>query len=140
MVPRPEDIIVSAGHRSTPARCAVLATLLAAERALTHVEIGERLAEGVQFNRVTLYRVLDWLVRHRIAHKIAGEDRVWRFSAFQPNEDVNHRHAHFQCKRCSRVTCLEDTPTAFALSLPAGFVSQEAELTIRGVCAGCSGR
>lgn len=138
--PRPEDTLIAAGQRPTPARCTVLATLLAAERALTHIEIGDRLGEGGQINRVTLYRVLEWLVQHRLAHKIAGEDRVWRFNAFPPEEEASHRHAHFQCSRCSNVTCLEGMSTAFALSLPAGFRSQEVELTIRGLCAGCSSK
>ncbi|MDP2154493.1 MAG: transcriptional repressor [Sulfuricella sp.] len=137
---RTEDIFLAAGERPTPARCAVLATLLAAERALTHLEIGKRLGEGIKVNRVTLYRVLEWLVQHRLAHKIAGEDRVWRFNASLPAEEASHRHAHFQCNRCGSVSCLEGMPTAFALSLPAGFRSQEVELTIRGICAVCGSK
>lgn len=137
--PHADGIIAATGQRPTPARCAVLATLLAAERALTHVEIAQRLGEAGQFDRVTLYRVLEWLVRHGLAHKIAGEDRVWRFNAFPSEEEAGHRHAHFQCHLCGGVTCLEGMSTAFALSLPAGFRSQEVELTIRGVCAACSG-
>jgi Fur family transcriptional regulator, ferric uptake regulator len=139
-LPSPENILLAAGERATPARCAVLGALLAAERALTHGEIGERMGNGNQFNRVTLYRVLEWLVQHRLAHKIAGEDRVWRFNAFPPEEEAGHRHAHFRCNRCVSVTCLEGMSTAFALSLPAGFRSQEVELTISGICADCAGK
>ena len=139
-IPRPEEILLAAGERTTPARCAVLEVLLAAERALTHLEIGARLGEAAQMNRVTLYRVLEWLVQHQLAHKIAGEDRVWRFNAFPPEEDAGHRHAHFRCNRCVSVTCLEGMSTAFALSLPAGFRSQEVELTISGICAACAAK
>ncbi|MFA7242406.1 MAG: transcriptional repressor [Sulfuricellaceae bacterium] len=135
---RPEDILLAAGERATPARCAVLGALLAAERALTHLEIGARLE--LQLNRVTLYRVLEWLVQHRIAHKIVDEDRVWRFNASPPAETTSHRHAHFRCKRCISVTCLENMSTTFALSLPAGFRSQEVDLTISGICAACAGK
>ena len=134
----PEDILLAAGERATPARCAVLGVLLAAERALTHLEIGARL--GMQLNRVTLYRVLEWLVQHHIAHKIADEDRVWRFNASPPAAEANHRHAHFRCNRCVSVTCLEGMSTTFALSLPAGFRSQEVDLTISGICAECAGK
>lgn len=138
--PHPEDILLAAGERPTPARCAVLGVLLETERALTHHEIGDRLGGGVQINRVTLYRVLEWLVRHQLAHRIAGEDRVWRFNAFAPEEEAGHRHAHFRCNRCVSVTCLEGMSTTFALSLPAGFRSQEVELTISGICAECAGK
>ncbi len=133
-------MIRAGGLRSTAARLAVLETLLAAERALTHHEIAARLDCRPPVNRVTLYRVLEWLVRHQLAHKIADEDRVWRFNASPPAESDRdrHRHAHFRCRRCGGVTCLESIPTIFALSLPAGFQSQEVELTIRGLCAACN--
>jgi len=135
--PQSENILQAAGQRPTAARCAVLGVLLEAERALTHLEIGTRLGEGVQVNRVTLYRVLEWLVQRRLAHKIAGEDRIWRFNALPPEEGGGHHHAHFQCNQCSNVSCLEGMSTTFALALPAGFRSQEVELTIRGICDTC---
>ena len=134
---RPEAILLAAGERQTPARCAVLEVLLAAEQALTHLEIAAKLKTPI--NRVTLYRVLEWLVRHRIAHKIVDGDRVWRFNASPPAGETHH-HAHFRCNRCVSVTCLEGMFTTFALSLPAGFSPQEVDLTISGICATCSGR
>lgn len=132
------ELLSAAGQRPTPARCAVLAVLLDAERALTHLEVAERLAARLAVNRVTLYRILDWLVARQFAHKIAGEDRVWRFNAFPGGEGDAHRHAHFRCTRCGRVTCLESMSTAFALALPAGYRAQAVELNISGVCDGCA--
>jgi hypothetical protein len=32
-------------------------------------------------DRVTAYRVLRWLEQHGVAHRLADEERVWRFSA-----------------------------------------------------------
>lgn len=137
--PSPEALLRAANERPTAARCAVLAVLLDAERALTHLEIAERLSTGQRVNRVTLYRILDWLVERRLAHKIAGEDRVWRFNAFPEGERDTHRHAHFRCTRCGNVTCLADMSTTFALALPPGFRAQAVELNISGVCGGCAG-
>lgn len=128
--------------RLTPARRAVLDILLAAPSALTHQEVARAALEtGRALDRVTLYRVLDWLVEQGMAHKIAAEDRVWRFNA-APRDDANapdgHAHAHFQCRVCGRLYCLDELRAAPVYSLPPGFTCEQAELTLRGVCANCT--
>ena len=123
--------------RATPARERVLDILLAGPRALSHQEIEAAAREsGLDFDRVTLYRVLDWLVTQGLAHKIEGRDRVWRFNAVTVTE-AEHGHAHFHCSRCGKVFCLEQMQPSFALTLPAGFRYEKAELTIQGICPSC---
>lgn len=121
--------------RATPARVRVLETLLAAPHALSHAEVEASLGSELCPDRVTLYRVLDWLVGKGLAHKVAGEDRSWRFNAVAQE---GHGHAHFQCTRCGQIYCLSDLQPAFAFTLPAGFLYQRAELTIQGLCPGCN--
>jgi len=124
--------------RVTPARTRVLAALLAAPRALTHGELEQQLGEIDPLDRVTLYRVLDWLVQESLAHKIAAEDRVWRFNASaSENPSQAHHHAHFRCSQCGKVFCLEGMSTAFALNLPEGFRAEGVELTVAGRCPAC---
>lgn len=127
-------LIRARGGRVTPARVSVLATLLEASRALTHHELERELARPEPLDRVTLYRVLDWLVRENLAHKIAGDDRVWRFNAIGAE---THRHAHFRCVSCHKVFCLENLGTGFALDLPEGFRAEGVELTVEGRCPRC---
>lgn len=128
--------LVQSRGRATPARVRVLEALLATPHALSHAEIEASLGAGVCPDRVTLYRVLDWLVSNGLAHKIAGDDRVWRFNAVAPD---NHGHAHFHCSRCGQVYCLSELQPAFAFSLPPGFRYEKAELSIQGLCPNCSG-
>ena len=130
------EILRNDGERVTPAREIVLGILLGARRALTHLEI-ERDARkhGLTADRVTLYRVLDWLVAHRYAHRIAGEDRVWRFNAAGPEA---HGHAHFRCTACGQVFCLNDLQPGLGFNLPKGFRFERAELTIQGLCPRCA--
>ena len=130
--------LLGVGARSTPTREHVLAILLAASSAMSHqeIEVAAR-AQGLDFARVTLYRVLDWLVTQRLAHKIEGRDRVWRFNAVTVTE-AEHGHAHFHCTRCGKVFCLEQMQPSFALTLPAGFRYEKAELTIQGLCPSCT--
>lgn len=99
--------------RSTSARVRVLSVLLGAPSACSHQDVQDRL---VDMDRVTLYRALDCLIDAGLAHKIAGDDRVFRYSvgAEQGGSDSTSAHAHahpphghFKCTRCSRVYCLD---------------------------------
>jgi Fur family ferric uptake transcriptional regulator len=131
---RAEAAIAELGERVTAARRLTLGVLLDAEQPLSHVEIEATLARnGARMDRVTLYRVLDWLVSRRLAHKIEGHDRVWRFSAA-----AGDSHAHFSCTRCGGVYCLAEIKPVFAVSLPPGFRSSEATLSLKGLCPTCS--
>ncbi len=74
------ELIRGAGARATPARIRVLRLLRQAPTALTHAQIESALGVPA-LDRVTLYRVLDWLVESGLAHKNADASRVFRFSA-----------------------------------------------------------
>ena len=129
------QLIRGAGERLTGPRSAVLAALIGAGHALTHHEIEEALRPGPAVDRVTVYRVLDWLLAIGLAHRIAGDDRVWRFTA---TVQGRHRsHAHFTCSECGKVVCLRDVKVPSAARMPRGFLSREVELTIKGLCAAC---
>lgn len=131
-----EEMIRGCGERVTSGRVQILATLLAEERAVTHHEIEERLRDTHKLNRVTLYRVLEWLNEKCFVHKVVSDDRVWRFRA---NTHLRpHEHAHFECMRCTRVICLDDTKAEYNRPLPAGYQFREIELTVKGLCAACA--
>ncbi|MGF1547719.1 MAG: Fur family transcriptional regulator [Thiotrichales bacterium] len=130
-----KDLLNASGERVTRARVVVFEVLLAAPRALTHAEIIEAaLGRELVLDRVTLYRVLEWLVARGHAHRIEGHDRVWRFNSV-PGEARGH--AHFHCERCARVYCLEDLQPAVAVGLPDGYSLSRAELTLYGECPAC---
>ena len=134
-LPEAQERIRAAGERVTGPRCAVLAALLDADAALTHHEIEDALAGGAPVDRVTVYRVLEWLVALGLAHRIAGEDRAWRYHA---NRDLSAGpHAHFTCSRCGKTVCLEDVAVPAAVKVPRGFLPQGTELTVRGLCSAC---
>lgn len=134
-IDRAEQRVRHTGARVTRPRVEVLAALLAARRALTHHEIERQVNRALGIDRVTIYRVLDWLTLHALAHRIAGEDRVWRFNAV--DEEHARRHAHFKCNDCGEVICLDKSVAARSIPLPSGYRSQEIELTVKGLCVGC---
>ena len=133
-----ERLIRDAGARVTQPRIGVLATLLGAPRALTHHEVETRVRRSLTVDRVTVYRVLEWLVVNGLAHRIAGDDRTWRFNAAAGGHA--QAHAHFECNGCRRVICLEDVATPRRVPVPLGYRSQHVEVTVKGFCAACSPR
>lgn len=131
-----------ASVRITAARVKVLAALLGAQRAFTHQDVQDAFAD---MDRVTLYRALDCLTDAGLAHKIAGDDRVFRYSAGTEHGNVpHHQHGHFKCTRCAKVFCLDSIGEAGMLqdalqeSLGKGFQSHDIEFTIKGWCADCA--
>ena len=139
------------GARVTGARVKVLAVLMLADEALTHTDVQRRLEHGEvheQLDRVTLYRVLEWLVETGLAHRVSGPDRVWRFSAHGDgqghgaHEGHGPQHGHFKCRRCERMFCMKASPRLARTvrgMLPDGFAGDEVELTVLGLCADCTG-
>ena len=141
------------GIRVTEARVKVLAALLGAPYAFSHQDVQDSLAE---MDRVTLYRALDCLTDAGLAHKIAGDDRVFRYNAAAGQHEhgdgpvQQHQHGHFKCTRCARVFCIaevdagadaalrKELQTALRASLGKGFQSHDIELTIKGWCADCA--
>ena len=131
------------GERVTRGRVVVLASLLEAKRALTHGEVESRIERVYEIDRVTVYRVLDWLTQQGLAHRLAGDDRVWRFTAAhdsRPRGSGAHSHPHFQCNTCGDVICLDEVSTTPRVVLPAGYKSEELEVTVKGQCAMCAPR
>lgn len=132
----------AASIRVTDARVKVLAVLLDAQRAVSHQDVQDAFAD---MDRVTLYRALDCLTAAGLAHKIAVDDRVFRYSAGAEHGGLQqHQHGHFKCTRCAKVFCLDSIGEADKLqqalqdTLGKGFQSHDIEFTIKGWCADCA--
>ena len=135
--------IRATGERLTQPRTAVLACLLASGSAASHLDVAHTLADHHAVDRVTVYRVLEWLVNKGLAHRIAGDDRVWRFMINAQHRsaqtDLQHgHHAHFTCETCGQTFCLEKVTPQVEVKLPKGFRTSEIDLMVRGRCAHCA--
>ena len=132
----PGEDIRSRGGRVTAPRMQVLSLLRGAPAALSHQEIEAALArQGRSVDRVTIYRVLDWLSAVGLAHRATDAQGTFRFSA--ASADAPHRsHMHFRCTGCGGVFCL-DVPPPPPPRLPRGFRLAAAEFDVRGQCPAC---
>lgn len=140
LIPRAEAAIRKTGDRVTQPRVAVLACLMAHDHAASHFDIAQALAAHHPIDRVTVYRVLEWLVGAGLAHRIAGDDRVWRFRVNESDASTaaHHQHAHFTCVSCGQTFCLDDVPTTLNFRMPPGFQTSDVDLKFRGRCAHCA--
>jgi Fur family ferric uptake transcriptional regulator len=129
-------LIEARGATPTAARVQILGMLLTAESALSHHALmAQASAAGRPLDKVTLYRVLDWLVEQTLAHSVTGQDRVRRFSVSHAHAG-HSSHAHFECDECGRLFCLPEPATPPAT--PSGFETRRVDLTLHGRCADCT--
>ena len=141
-IPEAEASIRATGERLTQPRVAVLAALLAADHAISHLDVSDVIAKHHPIDRVTVYRVLEWLVTMGIAHRIAGDDRVWRFMLSAGKSTgktkTHNQHAHFTCNDCGQTFCLDDVSPKLPVKVPTGFKTLDIDLKLRGQCAHCA--
>jgi Fur family transcriptional regulator, ferric uptake regulator len=134
-VDRAEDMLRGVATRVTRGRIAVLATLLESKRALSHHEVESKLDRLNNIDRVTVYRVLDWLTENGLAHRLSGDDRVWRFTAAREHHKDNH--PHFTCLGCGDIICLTNGNDLPRISVPSGYKGKHVEVTVKGHCPVC---
>jgi Fur family transcriptional regulator, ferric uptake regulator len=130
-----EALIRKTGDRLTSARVQILKILLNSGRALSHNEIEAKLGRNSSIDRVTVYRVLEWLTESGLAHRLTDAERVWRFNI---TSSKGGNHPHFTCTCCDATFCLENAGPPKAPRMPNGFRTQSVEMTVRGLCNECS--
>lgn len=109
--------------------------ILTSPTALSPAEI-KKATKGL-CNRVTIYRILDRLVKEESIHKVILPDGGIKYAACQyPCKKYKPNHAHFSCTKCKAVTCLEHIEPLFKLHKT--YSVQEIHCTIVGICARCS--
>jgi Fur family ferric uptake transcriptional regulator len=129
-------MLKKAGIRHTMPRMAVLSALLEAHRPLSIDQLADDLAD-LKADKATIYRTLMVFVEKGIAHQVDIGDRVFRFAACG---DEHHRqsHAHFVCRKCGELECIDDEIGSFPLHpAPKGHIVEEQEILLRGLCPDC---
>lgn len=134
-----EKLLKRSKLRRTPVRAGVIDLLLRATRPLGAVEILEKLPPHT--DAVTVYRTLNTFTGKNLAHRIRGEDRVWRYALGDQHETTPHQHPHFVCEECGKVECLKDAeiPASFVKSLGVGnkYAISYPEVVLHGTCPRC---
>lgn len=121
-------------RRSTKSKMKVLEVLKEKNRAMSHDMLEE---EIIDFNRATLYRILNSFWEDGIVHRIMGLDGKQYFAICTNCAEGrhDHDHLHFQCTNCDKVECLDYRPK---INLPMGYVFGNFNGLVSGVCIDCA--
>jgi Fe2+ or Zn2+ uptake regulation protein len=134
-----ERALIKCKLRRTPVRAGVLEVLARAVRPMGAVEILEKLPPAT--DTVTVYRTLNTFTAKGVAHRVRGEDRVWRYALGDAHDAARHQHPHFVCENCGKVECLKgaEIPAGFVASLGVGgkYRIHYPEVVLHGVCPKC---
>ena len=124
------------GLHITDARKMVLSAFIQNKNALTQKDICY--FTHTDFDRVTIYRTLEAFVEKGIIHIIPSMDTIIRYSLIRKvsKADCYQNHLHFLCDNCGKTTCLDTVPIP-SIRLPAGFMSKQTEVIVKGTCKNC---
>lgn len=123
--------------RSTPNRQTILHLFLRKEHALSHADIENEIADAL--DRVTVYRTIKTFLSRGLIHKVLDDEGSLKY-ALCPSDcspaEHHHDHVHFKCVRCGQTQCLDaEVPE---MRLPRGYVPEEINVLIQGICPDCS--
>lgn len=129
---RKSQLSVTAGRRK------ILELFLLQDGALSHGDIEKK--AGEKFDRVTVYRTLQAFLEKGLIHSIPTSDNSIRYALCKDDcSNGHHRddHVHFICNNCGNAVCLEEVvvPT---IRLPRGYIIQQVEMLVSGVCKSCA--
>lgn len=131
-----KGLLQSHNLRTTGCRQGILDILNQSAEALTENEIKSLLES--HYDRTTIYRSFKTLLDNNLIHKIVVDNLMVKY-ALNSLREINPEHAHFYCKHCEKLVCIEH-PDLEAISLPAGFEANETEVIVKGTCQTCSVR
>ena len=101
-------------------------------------DIYKTLERSASINRVTVYRILDLLVNHRLVQRLNGGGRSYVYG-LAPSEH-HPAHPHFFCKNCGHMECLNpqslNVDTKAMQHTFAGLI-ENVEVRVDGVCKTC---
>lgn len=134
-----EALLATDGARLTPVRRRTLEILLEAHAALGAYEVLERLAaDGFGKQPPVVYRALEFLVDHGLAHRIR---RINAFAACM-HPGAAHQPVFLICRGCKAVAEAPAEAPRQALEAAAegvGFVVERASIEASGLCPSCRG-
>ena len=134
---RLNDILHRRQLSSTESRRKILTLFLNSNDALTHGDIEKEVGE--KYDRVTIYRTLQTFEEKGIIHSIPTADNSIKYALCKECEEGHHHddHVHFICTNCDKTICLDDVVSP-KIDLPAGYVAENVQVVIHGICKECA--
>ena len=134
---RLSDILRRKSLSVTDSRKKILGLFLDSHDALAHGDIEKK--AGEKFDRVTVYRTLQTFGEKGIIHSIPTADNSVRYALCRDCQEGHHHdeHVHFVCSNCGKTICLDDVVSP-SIDLPEGYVIENVQVVINGICKDCN--
>ena len=129
-------MLTAASLYCTAGRVAVLRALLRADKPLRQDQIAKRLGKK-RFDKVTIYRTLESLLKVGLVHKAFMAERAWHFELAH-NCSETQCHPHFTCTNCGSTHCLTGMSLPMARSPHKGFHIHRQQTRLEGLCPACA--
>ncbi|EAR16210.1 Fur family transcriptional regulator [Robiginitalea biformata] len=134
-----ERTLETKGVRPTAMRILVYKFLAEKDVALSLTDIENAF---VKAERTTLFRTLKTFEQNGVVHQIDDGTGIQKFALCEPgcNCDLEQDlHLHFHCNNCDETVCLTQHKIPH-INLPEGYVAEDANLVLKGICEKCSGQ
>jgi Fur family ferric uptake transcriptional regulator len=123
--------------RPTPLRLQVLETLGSEARLWQAREVLDAIRARRRVNKVSVYRILDDLVRLGLVRRLPAEGAAAHYELACEHHPP---HPHFQCQACGELQCLEPMPLEGfwrEFKRPRGCRIDRLEIRLEGLCRRC---
>ena len=91
-------------------------------------------------DRTTLYRTIKTFEEKGVVHQIDDGTGITKYALCEIgcNCDIEtDLHLHFHCNICNETVCLTDHKIP-QIKVPKGFISEDVNLVVKGICDKCS--
>ncbi|MBN2588555.1 MAG: transcriptional repressor [Sedimentisphaerales bacterium] len=128
-------MLTEAGLYHTENRVLILKILFNARKPISQEAISSKSVK--HFDKVTIYRTLESLIKAGIVHKAFINKRASHY-------ELAHRcttkqcHPHFTCTKCGSTHCLVDLSMPMAAANHKGFTITHQQVHLEGLCPACS--
>jgi Fur family ferric uptake transcriptional regulator len=121
-------------RRNTKQKQGVINVLKTHDMALSADEVIEKL--NLKMSRVTVYRILERFEQEGIAHRVVGLEGKNYFALCSDCDSEHHHdsHAHFQCRECKSLRCVDVEVIRPRLS---DVKIEECRVLLTGLCETC---
>ncbi|MDP2685607.1 MAG: transcriptional repressor [Aequorivita sp.] len=134
-----ETLFASKEIRITAMRLLIYKFLVQKETAVTLSDIENAFEKA---DRTTLYRTIKTFEEKAIVHQIDDGTGITKYALCEKGcncEIETDLHLHFHCNNCNETICLTDHKIP-QIKVPNGFISEDINLVVKGICDKCSGQ
>uniref|UniRef100_UPI00404B7E61 Fur family transcriptional regulator n=1 Tax=Gelidibacter sp. TaxID=2018083 RepID=UPI00404B7E61 len=134
-----EKLFASKELRITAMRLLIYKFLVQKETAVTLSDIENAFERA---DRTTLYRTIKTFEEKAIVHQIDDGTGITKYALCEKGcncEIETDLHLHFHCNNCNETVCLTEHKIPH-ISIPEGYVAEDVNLVVKGICEKCSGQ